>query len=148
MKIVEKIKAKQADIYNAPPVTIGFLGDSVTQGCFEIYKTGPESLQTVFEPKHAYSTKLREMLALLFPNVQINIINSGIIGMVGSSTGRRCRLVRLWCTEGNCETMEDSLEESSAKGDPAATSSAEGTTSDEEETSVRCLMFSKYTSGA
>ena len=80
MKIVEKIKAKQADIYNAPPVTIGFLGDSVTQGCFEIYKTGPESLQTVFEPKNAYSTKLREMLAILYPNVQVNIINSGISG--------------------------------------------------------------------
>ncbi len=80
MKIIEKIKAKQADYYAHPPVTIGFLGDSVTQGCFEIYKTGPESLQTVFDSQNAYSTKLRQMLAILYPNVQINIINSGISG--------------------------------------------------------------------
>ena len=80
MKIVEKMKAKQANIHGEPPVTIAFLGDSVTQGCFEIYKTGPESLQTVFEPQHAYSTKLRQMLAILYPSVQVNIINSGISG--------------------------------------------------------------------
>ncbi len=80
MKIVEKIKAKQADIYNQPAVTIGFIGDSVTQGCFEIYKTGPQSLETVFEPDNAYSAKLRKMLAILYPKVQFNIINAGISG--------------------------------------------------------------------
>lgn len=36
MKIIEKLNAKQ-DIYVEKPVTIVFLGDSVTQGCFECY---------------------------------------------------------------------------------------------------------------
>ena len=80
MKIVEKIKAKQADLLSNAPVTIAFLGDSVTQGCFECYLTSPTSLQTVFDYENAYSTKLKKMLNVLYPNVQFNIINSGISG--------------------------------------------------------------------
>lgn len=80
MKITEKLKAKSANMYGAEAVTIAFLGDSVTQGCFEVYKTGPESIETVFEPACAYSARLREMLAILYPKVQVNIINSGISG--------------------------------------------------------------------
>ena len=38
MNILKKIRAKQADLF-APPVAIAFLGDSVTQGCFEVYLT-------------------------------------------------------------------------------------------------------------
>ena len=80
MKILEKLLAKRKDIYGAPGVTIAFLGDSVTQGCFEVYKTDSDSIETVFDPVNAYSMKLRELLAVLYPNVQVNIINSGISG--------------------------------------------------------------------
>lgn len=79
MRIVEKLKAKQ-DLYGAKPVTIAFLGDSVTQGCFECYSKEDGKIETVFDYKSAYSTRLREMLNLLYPTVQINIINSGISG--------------------------------------------------------------------
>lgn len=80
MKIVEKFKLKQEDIINASPITIVFLGDSVTQGCFELYKNSPTTLQTVFDYENAYSTKFRRMLNILYPSVQINVINSGISG--------------------------------------------------------------------
>ncbi|MBQ8295119.1 MAG: GDSL family lipase [Clostridia bacterium] len=80
MKIIEKLKAKQESIYGAEPVTIAFLGDSVTQGCFECYLTSPTSLQTVFDYPNAYSTRVREMFNLLYPNAQVNIVNSGISG--------------------------------------------------------------------
>lgn len=63
-----------------PALTIAFLGDSVTQGCFEVYKTGEKTLETVYEYKNAYSTRLREIMNILYPNVQINVINSGISG--------------------------------------------------------------------
>lgn len=79
MKIAEKLKAKQ-DIYNQPPVTIAFLGDSVTQGCFECYTKSETAVETVFDYKSAYSTRVRELLNILYPNVQVNIINSGISG--------------------------------------------------------------------
>ncbi len=79
MKIVEKLNAKQ-DIYGGKPVTIAFLGDSVTQGCFECYIKNDGGIETVFDYKSAYSTKVREVLNLLYPSVQVNIINSGISG--------------------------------------------------------------------
>ena len=80
MKILEKMKKKQTNLTANEPVTIAFLGDSVTQGCFECYLTSPTTLETVFDYPSAYSTRLREMFALLYPNVQVNIINSGISG--------------------------------------------------------------------
>ena len=79
MKIIEKLSAKQ-DIYGAKPVTIAFLGDSVTQGCFECYIKEDGNIETVFDYKSAYSTRVREMLNLLYPQVQVNIINSGLSG--------------------------------------------------------------------
>ena len=81
MQIIEKICKKQDDIYQNKPVTIAFLGDSVTQGCFECYvPVGTKKVETIFDYSSAYSTRLKELLQLLYPTVQINIINSGISG--------------------------------------------------------------------
>ena len=88
MKIIEKINAKK-DMCNNKPVTIAFLGDSVTQGCFECYNTSETTLETVYDYKSAYSTRLREMLNILYPQVQINIINSGISGDSAASGDAR-----------------------------------------------------------
>lgn len=79
-KVVEKLKEKTKNMYGAEAITIAFLGDSVTQGCFECYLTSPTSIGTVFDYKNAYSTRLKDILNMLYPNVQINIINSGISG--------------------------------------------------------------------
>lgn len=79
MEIMSKIQAKK-DYYNHKPITIAFLGDSVTQGCFECYTVTEETLETVYDYKSAYSTRLKEILNLLYPQVQINVINSGISG--------------------------------------------------------------------
>ena len=79
MRIIEKLNAKQ-DIYGEKPVTIAFLGDSVTQGCFECYIKDNGKIETVFDYKSAYSTRVREILNILYPSVQINIVNSGISG--------------------------------------------------------------------
>ena len=80
MKIIEKLNAKNSDIKNAPPVTIAFIGDSVTHGCFECFWLGDGNLDTRYDAKSAYPTRVREMLNILFPKAQINIINSGISG--------------------------------------------------------------------
>ena len=40
------------------PIVIGFLGDSVTQGCFELYKTGETDFDTEFRSYEAYHSKL------------------------------------------------------------------------------------------
>ena len=80
MKIAQLLKEKQENLAGAKPVTIAFLGDSVTQGCFETFLTSPTSMDTVYDYKSVYSTRLREILNLLYPSVPVNIINSGISG--------------------------------------------------------------------
>lgn len=79
MNILEKCRKKQNDLCGEPSVTIVFLGDSVTQGCFECYKKA-DSIETVFDAASAFSARLKYMLNLLYPNVQINVIDSGISG--------------------------------------------------------------------
>lgn len=79
MKFIEKLANKQNNLYGAPPATIAFLGDSVTQGCFEIYESG-QAIDTVFENKNAYSTRVNEILHMLFPKAHVNVINCGISG--------------------------------------------------------------------
>jgi lysophospholipase L1-like esterase len=79
MKIIEKIAKKQSGLVANPPATIVFLGDSVTQGCFECY-FDDNGVQTVFDAKSGYAQRVKEILNTLYPNAQINIINSGISG--------------------------------------------------------------------
>ena len=78
-EFLKRMKAKSDDLY-AKPVTVAFLGDSVTQGCFEIYRTGAESIETVFEAENAYSSDFKRIMGQLFPRVPLNIVNCGISG--------------------------------------------------------------------
>ena len=80
MKITEKLAARQKDLRGRAPITIAFLGDSVTQGCFECYINEKGEIDTVFDPEEGYSAKLRQILYTLYPRAQINIVNAGISG--------------------------------------------------------------------
>ena len=80
MKIIEKILKKQSALSQHPAITIGVLGDSVSQGCFECYLTSEEKIETVFDAASSYATRLKETLNLLYPRVQFNLINAGISG--------------------------------------------------------------------
>lgn len=80
MTIVEKIKNKQADVYSSSPITLAFLGDSVTQGCFELYPIDPGNIDTVYDPESAYHNRVKQILNLLYPRVPFTIINAGISG--------------------------------------------------------------------
>ena len=79
MKVIEKISAKSQDIFGQKAVTIAFLGDSVTQGCFECY-FDEKGIQTVFDGKSSYSSRLKEILYILYPSAQVNIVNAGLSG--------------------------------------------------------------------
>lgn len=80
MDIAKKISSKNNDLLGQKPITIAFLGDSVTQGCFECYFDNDGKIQTVFDYANSYPVKVREVLNLLYPSAQINIINSGVSG--------------------------------------------------------------------
>lgn len=88
MKILEKIMAKQKDLFGAECVTIAFLGDSVTQGCFEVYPV-TEGLGVVFDEEHCYHNCLKKMFAYLYPEVPVNIIKAGISGSRADSGAER-----------------------------------------------------------
>lgn len=79
MKIIEKISAKAANNRDFGVVTLAFLGDSVTQGCFEIYRNG-EGIATVYDQKSSYEQGVFNILSTLYPSCPINIINAGISG--------------------------------------------------------------------
>ena len=80
MKFFDKIQEKLRD-RQAEGITIAFLGDSVTQGCFECRSTNLNAIgEPVYDYQSAYSTRMREMLNLLYPAVPFHIINAGISG--------------------------------------------------------------------
>lgn len=92
MKLIEKLKNKNNDMMNYAPVTIAFLGDSVTQGCFEAEVEDETRIVTVFDPENSYACGVRKILSYLFPMAQINIINAGISG--GTTTTALSRIDR------------------------------------------------------
>ena len=80
MKILELMKEKQENNMENPCVTIAFLGDSVTQGCFELYQKNDTQVETIFDKTSAYHNYIAKIFSVLFPSVPINIINAGISG--------------------------------------------------------------------
>ncbi|MBO5883732.1 MAG: GDSL family lipase [Clostridia bacterium] len=91
MKITKLLADKNNALRTNKIPTIAFLGDSVTQGCFEIYEIG-EGIETIFERKHAYSEYVSRILGMLYPRCQVNIINAGISG--DSAPGGLARIDR------------------------------------------------------
>lgn len=91
MKIIERLRLKNQDIYGHRQPTIVFLGDSVTQGCFEVFRKG-EGIDTVFAPIAGYVEKVRSLLLQLFPASSPAIINAGRSG--GSAKAALGRLER------------------------------------------------------
>ena len=92
MKIIEKIQEKQKDLYARKPITFAFLGDSVTQGCFDCYETSPSTIETEFVAEWGYSEVFKKMLHKLYPSVPLAVINAGISG--GGTSGGLKRLER------------------------------------------------------
>ena len=80
MRLIEKLRQKNENPVGTSPVTIAFLGDSVTQGCFEVYKSGEKSIQTEFRVNEGYHIKLRSLLERCYPAAPINMIHAGISG--------------------------------------------------------------------
>lgn len=88
-KILEKLKNKTKDLNGVQSVTVVFLGDSVTQGCFEVYLQPDGALETVYETEQSYSAKFKILMDRLYPKAHINIIDSGISGDKAANGAKR-----------------------------------------------------------
>ena len=83
---VKKLNEKNKDYYGKPQVTVAFIGDSVTQGCFELAPTSETGFYAVCRPWEAYSEKFKRLLNNFYPNAYLNIVNAGLSGD-GSENG-------------------------------------------------------------
>lgn len=80
MTFIEKINMKCADFYSVRPVTMAFIGDSVTHGCFELRRRMPTGFEAVYDYESVYHNVVRKIFAALYPRLALNIINAGING--------------------------------------------------------------------
>lgn len=80
MRIAQRIAEKSVKQFENRSVTMVFLGDSVTHGCFELYQNGPESIETEYRTAKAYHHLLKQMIEIVFPACPVNIIDSGVGG--------------------------------------------------------------------
>lgn len=69
---------------------IAFLGDSITEGCFEIIENSDGGFDGVKDVEAVYVSLIESRLKLRFPEMQIEIINAGIGG--NTSTDGLARL--------------------------------------------------------
>lgn len=92
MKIIEKIKNKAEGLYENKQPVIAFSGDSVTQGCFEVYVKDGGVVETVFDSAESYAEKVKKIFALFFPSVNITIVNAGISGNRADVGGERLEM--------------------------------------------------------
>ncbi len=92
MKIAQKIAEKHADQFGKAPVTIAFIGDSVTQGCFECEYNPELGYFGPTEYENSFACHVGQILRYLCPSTQVNIVNSGIGG--DKATGGLARFDR------------------------------------------------------
>ena len=80
MSILQQLLQLEAAHTHRKGLTVAFLGDSVTQGCFEVYKNKEDRIVPVFEPLSGYPYLLHKKLAAAYPSVPFHIVNAGISG--------------------------------------------------------------------
>ena len=92
MKIIEKLKAKNDDVFHHKAPTIAIFGDSMSAGCFELYTRPDNWVEPKMDPSSAYDVRLRQILVKLFPESSPVIINASRSG--GRCKGEKERLER------------------------------------------------------
>ena len=80
MRIADMLAAKCQSRKQNPTPTIAFLGDSITQGCFELFWNQDGTLDVVTDSEHAFPRYVGQILAMLYPKGFPTIINAGASG--------------------------------------------------------------------
>ena len=92
MRIAQRIAEKNKNANANRPITMAFLGDSVTHGYFELYQSGPKDIGSECRPSRAYHHILKKMIEDVFPECPINVIDAGVGG--DNARGGLARLER------------------------------------------------------
>ena len=92
MRWRNKLAQRSSSAPEAECALIACLGDSVTYGCFEVFKNRFDRVDTVYRPEDGYPARLRRQLSTLFPAAAASVLNAGVSG--DSSAGGLKRLQR------------------------------------------------------
>ena len=92
MRWRNKLAQRSPSAPEAECALIACLGDSVTHGCFEVFKNRFGWVDTVYRPEDGYPARLRRRLSMLFPAAAASVLNAGVSG--DSSAGGLKRLRR------------------------------------------------------
>lgn len=87
MRFTELLKKNTSD--DKTPC-IAFLGDSVTQGVFEVYEKN-DKMEYVIDSLSVYPKKVAEMLRRLYPDTPFSVINSGLNGSTATAGYERLK---------------------------------------------------------
>lgn len=79
MKFIEVLNRKKKDNPGVRTPIIAFLGDSVTQGCFEVFEQSGK-MKVIFDSGAGYAEKVKEILGFLYPQSPVSIMNAGVNG--------------------------------------------------------------------
>lgn len=96
MRFVEVLKNKTNNNLDTRTPLIAFLGDSVTQGCFEVYEEQGE-IKTVFDSFSGYPEKVKKFLSILYPEAPVSVMNAGVNGSTAVEGVERLRRDILCC---------------------------------------------------
>lgn len=80
MRIVELLRARNAEPGKNRPVIIACLGDSVTHSCFEVVTNRQNEVDSRHAPGEGYVRRLQDRLDALFPVAAAAVINCGVGG--------------------------------------------------------------------
>ncbi len=80
MKVMERLRSRHNSFRDERPVVLGFLGDSVTHGCFEVFINEAGRVDTACEAGSAYPALVAQELGRMFPFAQPAVINAGVSG--------------------------------------------------------------------
>ena len=89
MNVMERLRNRHNSFRSERPVVLGFLGDSVTHGCFEVFINEAGKVDTACEAGSAYPALVAHELGRMFP---FAVINAGVSG--DNAVGGHSRLAR------------------------------------------------------
>lgn len=152
-RFLQKLKTKDANFPHHPSPVMVCLGDSVTQGCFELYNPTPDTIETVFEQQYAYSQLIKNALNILYPRANAVVINQGHSG--GNAQQGLARLERdVFPFSPDLLVVAFALNDCGGGRDylPTFTSSLRGIFEQCRERGIECMyvtpnMMNTYTSG-
>ena len=89
MRILDRLRARNASAGESAPVVIACIGDSVTHGCFEVFVNHRGEIDTIYQADSGYPARLKRRLDVLYPAAAVTVLNAGVSGDTAPNGAKR-----------------------------------------------------------